>query len=204
MAAPSYQLSFTAGGLLQQEATALIEVYLRTRSWDETAKEARDRNLLQARTASSSVRVLRETRLRLATLEDPFLEAYPLGTPADQQQTLWIAVCRRYQLLRDFARELVHERFLQLNLLLSYEDFDRFLESKAVWHAEIDGLAATTRAKLRQVTFRMLREAGILAAGDVIQPVLMSPELARLVQRFEPEAFSLFPLHMADVARALA
>ena len=77
------------------------------------------------------------------------LEAFERGVPAEQEQILWIAACRRYQLLRDFGLEVVRERYLQLELTLSYRDFDNFLERKSVWHEEIEELAATTRAKLR-------------------------------------------------------
>ncbi len=73
------------------------------------------------------------------------------GSNADQQQLLWLAACTRYQVLRDFASEVIRGRFLRLDRMVATDDFDEFLESKAIWHPEIEKLPDSTRAKLRQV-----------------------------------------------------
>jgi hypothetical protein len=81
------------------------------------------------------------------------------GSNTDQQQLLWLAACKRYEVLRDFGNEVLRGRFLRLDRVVTADDFDEFLESKAIWHPEIEKLTETTRAKPRQVALRMLREA---------------------------------------------
>ena len=63
-----------------------------------------------------------------------------------------------------------------MKLDLSFEDFDAFYNRKSEWH---DGwiMPAPQRDKLRQVLFRMLREAGLLAKVKTINAVLLNPRL---------------------------
>ncbi|XGA79852.1 DUF1819 family protein [Halomonas sp. CH40] len=53
-----------------------------------------------------------------------------------------------------------------MKLSLSFEDFGAFYNRhnrQSEWHDELDNASASTRDKLRQVLFRMLWEAGLLA-----------------------------------------
>ena len=60
-----YRLSFTTGGLLLPESVRVAGEYARLLDWPATVEHARSQNLLQARTASSGDRVLREVCSRL-------------------------------------------------------------------------------------------------------------------------------------------
>ena len=65
-------------------------------------------------------------------------------------------------------------------------------------------MADSTRAKLGQVALRMLREAEILSADNVIQPVMLAAEVARAIQADSIAHFSVFPISEADVRRTLS
>ncbi len=73
--------------------------------------------------------------------------------------------------------------FLVLRRRLVFTDFDHFLNSKALWHAELDDIARSTQLKLRQNLFRMLREADFLSDQYEIHPAQLSPSLAQLLAR---------------------
>ena len=88
---------------------------------------------------------------------------------------LWVAVCRRYPFIREFATEVLREHFLVLRRRLVFADFDHFLNAKALWHAELDDIAKSTQLKLRQNLFRMLREADLLSDQYEIHPAQLSP-----------------------------
>ena len=92
--------------------------------------------------------------------------------------------------------------FLNLQLVLSREEFDRFLEKKSVWHPKIEGLADSTRAKLARAAYQMLSEAGLISQELVIQPVLLSRELARAIVADDIELLHVYPLADADVPGA--
>lgn len=179
-----YALSFTSGGLLLREADVVAAVYLRERDWAAVRNLVMEGNLLQARTVSSSVRVTRETIQRLSVLDDAELELLADSSLTERCHLMWVAACRRYELIGDFAEEVLRERFLLLTPRLSIDDFDRFITGKSLWHSELDELKASTRAKLRQNVFRMLHEAGLCSEdGDIRLAVLSARVYEVLVAR---------------------
>ncbi|MCY2995515.1 MAG: DUF1819 family protein [Planctomycetota bacterium] len=204
MAGAAYNFSFTAGGLLCSESVRVADEYARVLDWKATIESVQRQNLLQARTASAGDRVLHEVLSRLRLLTPVQLSLLRSGSSSDQRQLLWLATCKRYQLLYEFGSEVIRNKFLQLDLTLGPTDFDAFLESKSIWHPEIEALADSTRAKLRQVALRMLREAEILSADNVIQPLLLAVVVARAIQADSIAHFNVFPVSEADIRRTLS
>jgi hypothetical protein len=198
----SLTLSFTSGGLLYTECLIVAAVYDTCLDWKQTIETAATQNLLQARTASSGKRVLREVTSRLRLLTPVQLRLLCEGSRTEQNLVLWLAACKRYRILHLFGSEVLRQKYLQLDLTLEVSEFERFLDSQSLWHPEIEELTDSTRAKLRQVTFRMLREAEILSKEDVIQPVLLSPELVDAVRSDSTSHFTVFPVSEADVQGA--
>lgn len=204
MVSSSYKLSFTTGGLFLAESVRVVDEYVRLCDWGETIKLARRQNLLQTRTASSGDRVLWEVCSRLRMLTPTQLALLQSGSSTDQKQLLWVAACKHYEVLRDFGNEVIRGKFLRLDRVVAADDFDEFLESKAIWHPEIEKLTEKTRAKLRQVGLRMLREADILSSELEIQPTAFSPAVARAIQTDSVAYFDIFPVSEDVLRRALA
>lgn len=189
-----YALSFTSGGgLLMREAAVVASLYLAVRNWEEVRTIGIAQNVLQARTSSSSLRVIRETVQRLSTLTDAEITLLDDAGPGEQQILVWAATCRRYGLIAEFAEEVVRERFLLRTPTLSADDFDRFLLGKSLWHPELDDLKSSTRMKLRQSMFRMLRDAGLLTQGGNIIPAMMSERVIDTLNRRIPSDIRFFP-----------
>ncbi|MCH1882880.1 DUF1819 family protein [Agrococcus sp. ARC_14] len=167
-----YALSFTSGALLTREAVIAVPLYLDVRDWRIVRDQLRAENLLQARTASSGFRLAREVAQRLAVLTDAELELLRDASPSERDHLMWVAACRRYAVIGDFAEEVLRERFLLLTPSLSYEDFDSFVRRKALWHPELAEVKDSTLQKLRSTVFRMLTEAGLLIGGEVVNAPL--------------------------------
>ena len=198
-----YRLSFTTGGLFLQEAPMVAACYLRLHDWMATRAQLREENLLQVRTASAATRISREITARLQELTADELLVFPDLSLRDQANLLWVAVCRRYPFIRDFATEVLREHHLLLRRQLALTDFDSFFNSKALWHAELDNIARSTQLKLRQNLFRMLREADLISDRHAIHPAQLSPSLARLLVRQGRQAFLVFPATDNDIQRWL-
>ncbi|MEV4633552.1 DUF1819 family protein [Rhodococcus coprophilus] len=188
-----YALSFTSGGLLAREGETVAAIYLATRDWQVTRDRVVGDNLLQARTTSSLVRVSRETVQRLAALGDDEIELLVEGSPTEQHHLMWAAACRRYALIGDFAEEVLRERFLLMRPTLDADDFDRFVTGKSLWHPELDGLMPSTRQKLRQTLFRMLREAGLRTDAGGIVAAVISERVVEALDRRKPSDLRFFP-----------
>lgn len=203
MTTDRYRLSFTTGGLFLQEAPLVAERYLALRDWSRTRDQVRNDNLLQVRTAAAALRISKELVSRLELLELPELEELLHGSMRDRGFLLWVAACRRYAIIHDFAVEVLREHYLLLRRQITFGDYDAFYNSKALWHTELDEIATSTQHKLRQNLFRMLRDAGLISDQQHIQAALLSPRLAQLLARRGRDELLVFPATDNDMQRWL-
>ena len=187
-----YSFSFTAGALLARECMAIAPLYLEARDWEQVRRRAVDENLLQARTHRAGVRQVSETVKRLSALTDGEVDLFLDVTGTERAQLLWVAACRRYGLIGEFAEEVVRERFLVLASSLSYEDFDSFVRTKALWHEELADAKPSTLQKLRSNVFKMLGESGLVSDG-LITPVSISQRVLDLLELRTPSDVRFFP-----------
>jgi hypothetical protein len=188
-----YALSFTSGALLMREALIAAPLYLRDRDWSKVRGAIADENLLQARTIASGDRLAREVAQRLAVLADDEIEMLIEATATERGHLLWSAACRRYDLIGDFAQEVLRERFLLLTPTLGAEDFDSFLRSKALWHSELAEIRDSTLRKLRSNLFRMMNEAGLLSSGGQIPRTILSRRVSEALAARTPSDMRFFP-----------
>lgn len=188
-----YALSFTSGALLLREALVAAPIYVRERDWSRVREVVEKGNLLQTRTHSSGVRLAREVTQRLSVLSDNEIALLVDAAPSERGHLMWAAACRRYELIGEFAEEVLRERFLLLASSLDHDDFDRFILGKALWHAEVADLKDSTVRKLRSNVFRMLLEAGLLTKQGGIEPVLLSSRVIECLSQRTPSDIRFFP-----------
>jgi hypothetical protein len=187
-------MSFTTGGLFSRESASLAVIFSETGNWDTVRSKVLTENLLQTRTLTSAQRVCREVISRLKTLNPSELDLLVRGTAQEQGYLLWIAVCRCYKFIADFAVEIIRERYLGLKIDLHYEDFDSFFNKKSEWHPELDTIQPATRNKLRQVLFKILREAELLNANNTINTAMLSPRLLEAIPSGSRRDILFFPM----------
>jgi len=168
-----YQMSFTTGGLFLQESVEMASLFLQTGNWDMVKEKVISENLLQTRTSSSAKRICREIIDRLKRLSQSELDLLVKGNGQEQRYLLWIAVCRRYKFISEFATEVIQEHLLTMETRLSLQEFDAFFESKAALDSRLETVKPSTRKKLRQVLYRILREAGIIDQDGTIIPAIL-------------------------------
>lgn len=203
MTTDRYRLSFTTGGLFLREAPLVAERYLALRDWSQTRDQVRHDNLLQVRTAAAALRISKELVSRLEHLDLPELEELLHGSLRDRGYLLWVAACRRYAIIHDFAVEVLREHYLLLRRQISFGDYDAFYNSKALWHTELDEIATSTQHKLRQNLFRMLRDADLISDQQHIKAAMLSPRLAQLLAHRGQDELQVFPATDNDMKRWL-
>lgn len=199
-----YLLSFTAAGsLLKQESLLIVERFLALGCWETTSNEVVEQNLLQSRTASSAKRIVGELVKRLKTLSDAELRYLVDTNYQDRGYLLWLAICRCYRFLGELAVEVLRERFISLQVTFNHEDYNYFYTRKAQSNSKLAKLSDSTQYKLRQTTFKILRDADLLSNENIITPPIMSKTLAQLIANNNKNEFLFFPIFEADVARLL-
>ena len=194
-------MSFTAGSLFYLESVKLAALYLELDSWISVRDRVISENLLQSRTMGTLKRVNQEVCSRLKTLNPKELELLVEGNRKEQVYLLWLAMCRRYRFIADFAVEVLRERYVSLKMDLSHEDFDSFLNRKSEWHPELDRIQPTTRSKTRQVLFRALREADLLTGNNMINMAILSRRLLDAIPRASRSDILYFPAFESDLKR---
>lgn len=199
MEAKNYKLSFTAASLSITESIKIAEVFLSCNDWEETKRIVEENNLLQSRTNSRTVRTYRELAQRLQLLSNDQLELLVEGNLQESKFLLWFAVCKSYKFIKEFAIEVIHEKFLSMDYKLTELDYDAFFNRKADWHEELDQITDSTKDKLKQVVFRMLRESGIASEDNMIIQAMFSQRLIQLLITDAPVSYLIFPLDMPGI-----
>jgi hypothetical protein len=187
-----YSMAFTTGGVFLSVSVKLAELYLCLRDWNSVRNKAIADNLTQSRTQNTLKKVCAESLSRLKTLSQDELELFVNGTHQEQAYLFWLALCRRYRFIADFAVETLRERFLERKADLTYVDYVAFVNRKSEWHPELDKISPSTKAKIRQVVFKALREADLITTGNLINAALLSPRLLKLISKSD---ILYFPIH---------
>jgi hypothetical protein len=196
-----YAMSFTTGGLFYVESLSLLDLY--HGDWDDVSRKALEQNTIQSRVVSTAKRVLREIISRLKTLTGEELELLRQGSANEQKYLLWLGVCRRYLFICEFASEVIRERYLTLKHDLPAEEFEIFYNAKEQWHEELEKIAVSTRNKLRTVLYRILREAEIIDANNLILPAMLTDELINTIAKHNANDLMIFPISDIDLQRAV-
>jgi hypothetical protein len=204
MAKSNYKLSFTTGGLFLTEAVIVLDEYSKTNNWDQAIEGIKSDNLLQSRSSSTAKRILHEVLSRLHTLTQQQQSLISDGYISDQKQLLWLAACKRYQILRQFGEEVIRNQYLQMQFTVQPNAFGKLLDDKVIWHSEIDEITDSTKARLGFNAFKMAREADILTNDGLIQPALLSRELVESISNDSNDNFAIFPISDSDIQQLLA
>lgn len=199
MTSKNYKLSFTAASLSISETLRIAEVYLIYRDWTRVQQLIKENNLLQSRTKSRTVRVAREIIQRLKMLTEAQIELLVKGSLAEQKYLLWFAVCKTYGIIQEFAIEVLHEKFLSRSMKITDLDYDAFFNRKADWSDSLENITTSTKKKIRQVLFLMMREAGLLTEDNTILRAMLSKRLLQTLLSDAPMSFHIFPVEPSEV-----
>lgn len=189
-----YKMSFATGGLLLNESVEVARMHVPSEAWDTTLRRALEEGVTSLPKAASRRRTLREIVNRISTLDYEELDYLVEGADRqDQKALLWLATCRAYRFVREFATEVIHERFLSFQVELPLESFDILFAAKAEWDDGLAGISPMTRVKLRQVLFRIMREASVISDDNRILSAYVSPRLKAMLAEKNPRDLSVYP-----------
>ena len=189
-----YKMSFAVGGLLLNESVEVARLHNPSEAWDATLRRALEEGVTSLPKTASRRRTLREIVNRISTLDHEELDFLVYRADRqDQQALLWLATCRAYRFVLEFATEVIHERFLSFQLDLPLESFDILFAAKAEWDEGLAEISPMTRAKLRQVLFRMMREASVISDNNRILSAYISPQLKAMLAEKRPQDLSVLP-----------
>jgi hypothetical protein len=188
-----YTLSFTVGGLFLFEGIELARLCGSCSSWEEVRRTVPSEIFVAKGRASSVKRIRNEVIRRLSTLSPEEIDHLASAGMKDARALMWIAACRKYRILAEFAVEVLDERLRSFQPEIRVTDFDALLDAKGVNAVEIARLAPSTRARLRSVAFRMLREAEIIDPENRVWAPGLSQPLRDMLARKPRSGLDLIP-----------
>lgn len=186
-------MSYTACSLVASETIKVAQLYIEKKDWKQVSKEAFENNVLQYRTENALKRTLSEIVSRLKVIPKEAIELLVSGTTYEQNQILWFTTCVCYEFIYDFAIEVIKEKYNLMQPEVTQLDYDAFFNSKLNWHEELDKLTDNTRYKLKQILFKMLREAEIIDANNCIMTTFVSPRVQEIIKNYDMNYLNIFP-----------
>lgn len=200
-----YSFSFITGALFTRETTVFAQLLAQGKTWPEAESLVETQNLLQMRKASSRVRLVREIRHRLGTLSAEEIRFLASASLREQALLLFLAVCRHYHFVRDFVVEVLTTKVAALDHQIALSDYSRFVDAKSTLHPELLSLSDSSAAKIRQVLFRMLHEAGLIESTSTLRITPPAPNraLVRLIHQTDAKQLTWLLLTEAEIKAAL-
>jgi hypothetical protein len=85
-----------------------------------------------------------------------------------------------------------------MDYAITEEDYIIFFDTKAEWHEELERLKDSTKKKLKQVLFRILRESEITSEVNIILPSILTKRVARALVSDKSELYIVLPVSDTD------
>jgi hypothetical protein len=100
----------------------------------------------------------------------------------------------------EFSENVIRDRYFSYQMDLPLSAFDIALANKMEWDEGLAKLSDSTRSKLRQILFRIMREAGILSQENRIQASILSTRLKQMINDNNSTELAYFPGILTDGA----
>jgi hypothetical protein len=168
----AYRFSFTAASLQVPVMISLAEKMVREKL---TLAELKPENIGKER-AITNKRQFREMKARLATLSDNEVTYLVDGTYEEQRLLLMIAFARTYRFFYDFVTDVVARKVTLFDYTLTDMDYNVFFNRIAIDHPEAERLTTLTQKKVKQNTFKVLEQAGII--NNVKERIIRVPQVS--------------------------
>jgi Ni,Fe-hydrogenase I large subunit len=151
--------------------------------------------------ASTGKRLLLEFEKRISKLTMQQLTLLANGDFETQKQIAYLSVCKTYGFIRDFAVAVLREKYLVFDHQISEGDYISFYRRTNDLHPEMDGFTEQTIKKLRQVTFKILEQAGLIDAvrNRVIIPQIVDSNVTKAIIHDNPEWLKVFLMSDIDM-----
>jgi len=176
---PIYNAEIVAGSLLVMESRKIARLLLGNAGPDDWHQAIVIDNVLQKRTPSSAKRQARLIKNRLSLMKPELWDLIVQGPSDITVQALLAAAIKHSSLLGDFMDTVIRQHWRTFSPKLSDKDWKEFMETCGQVDPGIEQWTPSTRAKLKQVIFRILAESKYIDNTRNLQllPVRVIPEI---------------------------
>jgi hypothetical protein len=192
-----YDFSFTASSLRLNEMLLVARASHDGVEFDYT-------NELGGGKSSTGKRMLSEFKKRISHLTPLQLDVLLKSDLVTQKQLTLVSVCKSYSFIREFIVEVVREKVLVYDYQITDGDYISFYRRKFDLHEEMDSLTELTEKKIKQVTFKILEQAGLIndIKNRMIQPQIIDYKLMKALVQDNPNWLKVLLVSDTDIQRA--
>jgi hypothetical protein len=121
-----------------------------------------------------------------------------------QKHIAFLSVCKCHGFIREFVIEVIREKYLVFDYEVNEADYISFYRRKNELHFEMDTLKIYTQKKIRQVTFRILEQGGLIdnTKNKIIQTQIIDQKVLSAIIADNPEWLKLFLMSDIDINNA--
>ena len=191
--ADKYNFSFTGFSLRTNEMTKVAEAINEGLPVEMVDFGDGNRNTGQRR--------LVEIKKRLNKLTEKELHLFIFGDFNTQKQIAFLSVCKTHKFIRDFVVEVLREKLLVFDYQITEGDYISFYRRKVELHPEMENLTDRTEGAIRQLTFKILEQAGIIddVKSKTIQPQLLDATVINTIASDNKEWLKVFFMSDMDI-----
>ena len=192
-----YDFSFTASSLRLNEMLIVARAYHDGVKVDYT-------NELGGGKSSTGKRMLSEFNKRVSNLTPYQLNVLLNGDLVTQKQMTLVSICKSYAFIREFVVEVLREKSLVYDYQITDGDYISFYRRKFDLHDEMDSITEITERKIKQVTFKILEQAGLIndIKNRIIQPQIINYNLVNALIQDNPNWLKVLLVSDMDIERA--
>jgi hypothetical protein len=191
-----YKFSFTAASLRTKDLVSIVNA--------QSLNKKEDIQLILGNGKSSTGRrLLIEFENWISTLNRQQTLVLQNGSYKSQNEIAFLAVCKYFNFIREFVIEVVREKYLVFDYKLTDGDYISFFRRKSEIYPEMEDLTEITQKKIKQVTFKMLEQAGIIDTVKLrnIQPQLLESDTLNAIIKDNSELLKVFLYSDYDIKR---
>ncbi len=196
-----YLLSFTTGSFMLNETQKIASLYLEHKDWKIVDQQIFDKNILQKNKLATKKRQLQEIKKRLLNLSDNAIKELVESDLSNKKMIMLLATIKTYQFILEFIVEVIRPKWIQFDDEILDSDYDRFVNEKEELHDELAKLSDKTKAKIKQVLFRIIAEAGLIDSAKtrrIVQPYV-AENIVELIVKENPDYLKAFLFSDVDV-----
>lgn len=190
----TYDFSFTASSLRLNEMRLVASHQIDGTQIDPV-------NELGNGNSSTGKRLLAEFNKRLTFLSEKEKMILVEGDLTSQKQIAFLAICKSHAFIRDFVVEVLREKLLVFDYNITQGDYITFYRRKNDLHPEMDKLTEISQNKIKQVTFKILEQSGLIDSvkTKIIQSQLLEDNLISTVASVAPKWLKVFLMSDMDI-----
>lgn len=136
----------------------------------------------------------REIKMRNDTLTKKQVEVLANGNTQAQKHIALLAICKAYAFIRDFIIEVLRNKVLAYDYQITEGEYTTFWKRKYEDHPELEELSESTIQKIKQVTFKVLQQTGLIdnTRSKLINRQLVDQTVISAVVKDDPEWLKIY------------